>query len=231
MATLQPLKTKPESLTQMVYHTIREAIVSKQIVPGTPVSEASLARDLQVSKTPVREALLRLQSVGLIESDGGRGVRVVSPSREIIEQAYEIRGVLESGAARMAAVRATTAQKQEVLDAASASLSAAESGDASGFQHWDGIFHLTVAESVRNPRLLTLVENALSLTSVLRQRDAPAKTDATTCARQHVAIAEAIMAGDSNEAAEVAAQHARDVQNMVVNLASLRDEDSVRERS
>jgi DNA-binding GntR family transcriptional regulator len=231
MATLQPLKTKPESLTQMVYHTIREAIVSKQIVPGTPVSEASLARDLQVSKTPVREALLRLQSVGLIEPHGGRGVRVVSPSREIIEQAYEIRGVLESGAARMAAVRATTAQKQEVLDAASASLSAAESGDASGFVHWDGIFHLTVAESVRNPRLLTLVENALSLTSVLRQRDAPAKTDATTCARQHVAIAEAIIAGDSSEAAEVAAQHAHDVQNMVVNLASLRDEDSVRERS
>lgn len=219
MATLQPLETKPESLTQMVYDAIRSAIESKDIVPGTPVSEARLARDLQVSKTPVREALLRLQSVGLIEPDGSRGVRVVSPSLERISQAYEIREVLEAGAARLAAERADSDEKQEILEAARNSLLAAESGDPAGFSKWDGIFHTRIATAVKNPRLLTLEENALSLTRVLRRRDAPAKTDATKCGNQHVAIANAIIEGDASGAAGMAAQHARDVKHMVLKFA------------
>lgn len=227
MTGLQPLESKPESLTQMVYDAIRGAIVSKEIAPGTPLSEAGLAGDLRVSKTPVREALLRLRSVGLIEPDGSRGVRVVNPSLERISHAYEIRGVLEAGAARMAADRATTSQKERILDAASTSLLAAESGDPTGFAHWDTQFHLVVAEATGNSRLLTLVENALTLTAVLRQRDAPAKTDATRCGRQHVAIAEAIVVGDGNEAAERASQHALDVQQMVLRLADVGETESV----
>jgi DNA-binding GntR family transcriptional regulator len=57
---LKPLAAKPESLTQIVFDTIRDAIVSKLLSPGHRVSEVGLARQLQVSKTPVREALLRL---------------------------------------------------------------------------------------------------------------------------------------------------------------------------
>ncbi|MCI0678032.1 MAG: GntR family transcriptional regulator, partial [Actinobacteria bacterium] len=148
----------------MVYVAIREAIVSKEIAPGTPVSEARLARDLQVSKTPVREALLRLQSVGLIELDGSRGVRVVNPSRSRVAQAYEIRGVLEAGVARLAAERASDEEKEGILHAAQTSLAAAKAGDSAGFSHWDTTFHLEIAAAAKNPRLETLVENALSLT-------------------------------------------------------------------
>jgi DNA-binding GntR family transcriptional regulator len=223
VAVLQPLETKPESLTQMVYDAIREAIVSKEIPPGTPVSEARLARDLQVSKTPVREALLRLQSVGLIEPDGSRGLRVVNPSHVRIAQAYEIRGVLEAGAARLAADRASEHEKQAILHAASTSLSAAKAGDSAGFSHWDRTFHLAIATATKNARLITLVENALSLTRVLRQRDIPIKTDAATCGLQHVDIANAIIAGDALGAAEKAAQHAQSVQEMVLVLADFGD--------
>ncbi len=226
MSTLKPLSIKPESLTQMVYDVIREAIVSKDFAPGTPVSEAKLARELQVSKTPVREALLRLQSVGLIEPYGSRGVRVVSPSLERISQAYEIRGILESGAARLAAEHATEEAKLTILRSAAASLAAAESGDSAGFSKWDGIFHLDIAAATGSARLETLVENALSLTRVLRQRDVPATTDATKCGNQHVEIANAIAAGDSFVAAEKAIEHAHDVQRMVLNLADFDQSDS-----
>jgi DNA-binding GntR family transcriptional regulator len=70
---LAPLTEKPESLTQLVYQALRDAIISKRLPPGERVSEASLARQLRVSKTPVREALLRLHAIGLVEADGGRG--------------------------------------------------------------------------------------------------------------------------------------------------------------
>ncbi|HEY1347140.1 MAG TPA: GntR family transcriptional regulator, partial [Streptosporangiaceae bacterium] len=76
---LAPLTDKPESLTQIVYQTLRDAIISKRLLPGERVSEASLARQLRVSKTPVREALLRLQAIGLVEADGARGGRIVRP--------------------------------------------------------------------------------------------------------------------------------------------------------
>ncbi len=69
MNTLGPVDFKPESLADVVYSAIREAIVSKQLLPGERVTEAGLATRLHVSKTPVREAMLRLQEVGLIEAD------------------------------------------------------------------------------------------------------------------------------------------------------------------
>lgn len=225
MATLQPLVTKPESLTQMVYDAIRLAIVSKEIAPGTPVSEAQLARDLQVSKTPVRETLLRLQTVGLVEPDGARGLRVITPSLDRIADAYDIRGMLEAGAARLAAERASAEEKEDILQKANESLSAAQSGDSTGFARLDAEFHLEIAAAAKNPRLLTLVEDALSLTRVLRQRDVPAKTDATRCGDQHVGIAQLIIAGDPAGAARHAAQHAEDVQRIVLGLADFADGD------
>ena len=113
---LAPLTEKPESLTQLVYQALRDAIISKRLPPGERVSEASLARQLRVSKTPVREALLRLHAIGLVEADGGRGGRIVRPSAELIQHTYEVRGALESLAARLAVERATPAQRSQLLE-------------------------------------------------------------------------------------------------------------------
>jgi DNA-binding FadR family transcriptional regulator len=114
------------------------------------------------------------------------------------------------------------------MDAAARSLSAAEFGDREGFASWDGIFHREIAAATKNPRLAVLVENALSLTRVLRQRDFPAKTDTTKCGTQHVAIANAILMGNPVDAAMKAAQHADDVQQMVLKLANLRGSEFVK---
>src|SRR5256886_15482523 len=104
---LAPLTEKPESLTQIVYQTLRDAIISKRLPPGERVSEASLARQLRVSKTPVREALLRLQAIGLVEAAGGRGGRIVRPSADLLRPTSEARGPPESLAPRLAAGPAT----------------------------------------------------------------------------------------------------------------------------
>jgi DNA-binding GntR family transcriptional regulator len=213
---LQPLDAKPESLTQMVYGAIRQAIISKALLPGTVVSEASLTRRLAVSKTPVREALLRLQAVGLVEPDGMRGLRIVRPSEDVIRQAYEVRVVLESGLCRRAAERATAAQREEMAKAAAGSLASAEKADIDGFRGWDRRFHRAIAEAAANPRLAQLADDALTLAGVLRERDVPGVQDAIRCARQHLAIAEAIRDGDGHAAEDGARQHAEDVGAMVL---------------
>src|SRR5213592_4799191 len=154
-----PLTEKPESLTQIVYQTLRDAIISKRLPPGERVSEASLARQLRVSKTPVREALLRLQAIGLVEADGARGGRIVRPSADLIRHIYEVRGALESLAARLAAERATPAQRSELIEFAATSLGAAQGQDTDGFRQHDGAFHDLLAAAA-NPYLARLIDNA-----------------------------------------------------------------------
>src|SRR6478736_1917904 len=74
---LAPLTEKPESLTQIVYQTLRDAIISKRLPPGERVSEASLARQLRVSKTPVREARLP----GITRRPARRGAGYPGPAQ------------------------------------------------------------------------------------------------------------------------------------------------------
>ena len=213
---LAPLTEKPESLTQLVYQALRDAIISKRLPPGERVSEASLARQLRVSKTPVREALLRLHAIGLVEADGGRGGRIVRPSAELIQHTYEVRGALESLVARLAVERATPAQRSQLLELAAASLAAAQNQDLDGFRRHDEAFHDVLAAASANSYLARLIDNAYTLTAAARQRDVPRAGDSTDCATGHIRIAEAIAGGDAAAATAEAAAHVEMVGRLVL---------------
>lgn len=208
---LQSLDERPTSISEMVYDAIRQAIIDKTLPPGSSVSEVDLARDLNVSKTPVREALLRLRELHVVESDGNRGLRVVHPSRAAITEAYEARWGLESATASLAAARASDAQRALVREAADESVVCAEAYRREEFGRRDRVFHHRIAEAAASPRLAELANNALLVTGVLRARDAPMSGDSVTCAREHVDIAEAIQQGEEKSAADLAAAHVQHV--------------------
>ena len=212
--------TRP--LLQLVYEEIRSALVDKRLAPASLVSEAALSAQLGVSKTPVREALLRLQVQGLIVADGRRGARIVSPSLDLIESAHEARTILEAAAARLCASRASAHERQLIVDSARRSQDCASDNDRAGFRHWDGVFHRSLAEGAGNPYLFELIENALALTSVLRHRDVPNTGDSVRCSAHHVAIAAAVTAGDGEAAAREVASHIADVKDLVKHAYSQR---------
>jgi len=213
---LEPLDIKPPSLTQVAYEAVRRAIVSKALAPGTIVSESSLAARLAVSKTPVREALVRLQMVGLVEADGSRGLRIVLPSEVSIREAYEVRAVLEAGLCRQAAERADELAVEEITMAARRSLDSADREDLAGFKQWDRRFHQAIADAAGNPRLAALTDDARALAGVLRERDVPEVQDAIRCAHQHLAIAEAVADHRGTEAYAASERHVEDVKEMVL---------------
>jgi DNA-binding GntR family transcriptional regulator len=186
---LQPLGSKPESLTDMVFEAIRDAIVNKALPPGSQVSEANLAAQLSVSKT-----------AGLVEPDG-RSLRVILPSPDTIRDAYELRSGLEQAAARHAAERATETERARIVDGAESSLAAARAGRSAEFHSRDNDFHGAIAEATHNPLLARAVQDVLLLTSALRARDVPATGDSVECGREHVGIAEALRDGDGATAA------------------------------
>jgi GntR family transcriptional regulator, rspAB operon transcriptional repressor len=213
----------PERLADVVYDAIRQSITDKTLAPGARVTEGGIAEQLGVSKTPVREALLRLRRIGVIEPDGVRGGRVVRPSRSAIREAYEVREALEVFAVRSVAERVSGRDLDRISDAASLSLKGAARGDHTGFREWDFAFHRAIAEAAANPRLKELIEDVFTLIGTLRQRDLPDSRWPVECARSHVRIADAIARRDVSEAETAAREHIRQVEAWVLAEPRLAD--------
>ncbi len=213
------LDERPRSLSDIVFETVHQAIVDRVLAPGEAVTEPGLAERLNVSKTPVREALLRLRQVGLIETDGARGLRVVRLSGDGVRQTYEIREALESFTASRAAEVASPEERERILVAARASHDAAVAGDIDGFRASDRELHREIAAIARNPRVSQLIEDAGALIGTLLHRDIPTGQGLQGCGEAHVRIANAIAAGDGAAAQREMVEHIRQV--MALRLAAL----------
>jgi GntR family transcriptional regulator, rspAB operon transcriptional repressor len=207
--------TRPASLTEVVYDAIRSAIITQSLAPGSRVSEAMLAERFRVSKTPVREALLRLAHSGLIIADGRRGGRVPEQSAERLQAAFEFREAVEAQAARVAAAKG--AHDEAMAVAARDCLDAARESDMEGFRRHDRAFHLAVAEAAGNPYLRTSVEDAYDLVWTLRLRESPASGDVVYTAGEHDRVLAAIHAGDDESARALMSEHIRNVQRFVLD--------------
>lgn len=210
------LGQRPDSLTLAVYEAIKQAIVDGRLPADTRVTEAGLAKQLMVSKTPVREALLRLKEIGLIEADGPKVGRIVRPSFNRLRDAYEVREALEAISARAAAERGDRTLLDAVRQKAGATLQAAEAGDRERYRRADEAFHHLIARAGGNERLGRMIDDANVLVGALRQRDAPEPDASLGCAQRHVAIADALLAADPDEAFRLMALHVREVRDMVL---------------
>lgn len=198
--SLQPIGAKPEPLVEIVFGIIHDAIVRKDLKPGSRVSEARLAAQLHVSKTPVREALLRLEAIGLVIPDGNRGTRVIWPSAETIQHAFEVRALLEGRSASRAASHGGLSAHRELHQIAMESLRRAEVGDGEGFRRMDRELHAAIAEAGGNDMLKRLVDNAYTLTWALRRRETPSIGYQVGCAQEHLRIVAAIADHDPSTA-------------------------------
>jgi DNA-binding GntR family transcriptional regulator len=203
---LAAVAERPDSLTGIVFDLIRDAIINKSIPPGSILSEAQLAKQLNVSKTPVRESLIRLQHIGLLESDGRR-LRVITPSFKALQNAYEMRSCLEPAGARYAATRATRDEIAAISQAAEETLRCAEEHDHAGYSAASRSFHRAVVAASGNDLLKQAVEHGLILTQTLWRRDSSKPNGRAASGRQHLEIAHAIATGDEEKAAAVMREH------------------------
>jgi DNA-binding GntR family transcriptional regulator len=153
---LQPVE-RVASLGDRVYDLLREHLRSGQVTWGEPLREADLAARLGVSRTPVREALARLASEGLIEAHG-RSFTVPALTSEDLDDIFNLRVLLETEAVRQAAKRADNADGiAQVKRALEACQSAHERGDAEGFIASNIRFRSAWLNMARSPRLVKTV--------------------------------------------------------------------------
>lgn len=121
------------SLTEKAYQAITEAIARHDLKPGEPLTQDRLARWLSISRTPVREALRRLEQDGVIQSVAGRGLIVSELTARDVADMLELLQLLEERAAALAAQRRTPEQAQQVLAISEELLAAAQKHD---FESW-----------------------------------------------------------------------------------------------
>ncbi|MCC6377910.1 MAG: GntR family transcriptional regulator [Burkholderiales bacterium] len=149
---------RPAGLGDRVYRRLRESLGSHAIVPGQRLQEAALAVQLGVSRTPVREALARLESEGLIAADG-RSFTVPVLTDTDVDEIYELRELLEPAALAQVAAEGVAPGALSRLGAALASAEAAEEGaDAEAFIEANARFHAGWHDLVANRRLLRALD-------------------------------------------------------------------------
>ncbi|MEV6904605.1 GntR family transcriptional regulator [Amycolatopsis sp. NPDC051372] len=218
---LDPLDVQRDSITDRVFDEIRQAIVDRRLLPGQRLSEAKLASMLGVSKTPVRETLIRLEHVGLVEPGPGSGLRVVQPSIKVVQDAYEVRRGLESLAAGLAAERASDDVCSKIRKAADEGLACTIASDESGRRGADRILHTLIATGSGNIKLAADIENYYVLTWALRQRDVPEMSESARCGEQHQRVAAAISDGDAPAAQNAMAEHLDTLRERVLAMLEI----------
>jgi DNA-binding GntR family transcriptional regulator len=196
--SLPPLKRS--TLGDDVYQSLRAAVLEHTLSPGDRMNIDALARDLDVSPTPVREALARLESEGLVRKRPLAGY-TVSPllSRSEFADMFDMRLLLECAAARWAAERATPGQRAELVSEAARTIPAGDDQSwHSAFTTLDAHLHGLVAEAAASPLLVDSITR-LHAHLHLHRRYFPYEQTAVTTS-EHQRIAAAIDRNDPDEA-------------------------------
>lgn len=220
-ATASVEAAEGESLADRVYRYVWDEINQGGLIPGTRLVEQELATRLEVSRTPVREALRRLEGDGLLESRSPRGFVVANPEREALT-AYLIRQQLESLAARMAAERVTVAQLAELDSLAEQMEKLAPSwpGCVDEMAEIHAEFHATInrfADSAQLLRFLSQVSPHRVIRRVMRSYD----TDSLARSlRSHREILKALWARDGELAQRLVHEHLEHSKPVIVQLDS-----------
>lgn len=195
------------SLSEEVYRRLKQAIMDGDLTPGNRLIETAIAANMQVSRTPVREALQRLVADGLVSPDGSRGLIVARLSVENVQHAYTLREALEGLAARLAAQH----KRPDLLRKLNQSLRTMEHGvdDPSEFDKAHSAFHDTIAEMTENPYLIQALSNLQGFRTRMVSLDWVAKQRVKTSIPEHRRIFEAIELRDSDAAEQLARRHVR----------------------
>jgi DNA-binding GntR family transcriptional regulator len=194
-------------LTDQVVTAIRDAVHAGELQPGQLYSAYQIADLLEVSRAPVREALMKLSEAGMVRMERNRGFRLVVPEPHEIAEIFHLRLLLEVPAARIAAERSSASTLKVLERDLDRMRRAASKHDEETFMSHDRDFHETVLHDTGNARLFRVVTSLRDATRTLGASTVDRSRSLNDIADEHTPILEAIRAGDADAAARAMAGH------------------------
>lgn len=197
----------------LAYTTLRSGILAGRYPPGERLGEIEVAAEIGMSRTPVREALRRLDSEGLVEVLPNRGARVRTWTVDDLEQTYELRAVLEGLGARRAATRITADQLAELdrlageMVRCDPSLGHRPAGDFDDLAALNGRFHAVIVTASGSSRLAATLAGLVQLPLVMKTYRRYTPSALARSHAHHRELVDALTAGDGVWAESVMRSH------------------------
>jgi len=189
---------------EFVKDTLRHAILSGQIPRGTVLAQTTLAQQLRVSTTPVREALRDLAAEGLVKLNAHRSAIVQPGSLDEMDEVYSLRILLEPYAARHACDQITAEQLAEARDVHSRMLT---TQDEDEWVALNSVFHQILMDSAGSPRLSAILKGLRDSALVYVGMRVRGPAMITAANKEHEAILDAFARRDKDDAAEAILKH------------------------
>lgn len=204
------------SAADKAYELLKQRVVGGDFAPAAQLKEEHLARELDISRTPIRAALKRLVDDGLAIAEPGRGVRVAEWTEFDIEETYDLRGLLEGQASALAA-RKGGAELANRLDALNDEMDLAirKGGSvlAERLQDINSRFHHAILDAAGSPRLRGMLAGVIDMPIVTRSHFISTLQDKLQSLQHHRDLAAAVRAGDPELARQVMQLHLRIAQH------------------
>ena len=198
---------RPRSLTELVTENLRHRIVAGGFELGSQLSEARIAKELEVSRTPVREAINRLEMEGLLVVEPQRGSFVFNLVPEELAKLCDARVCLETAALRHAIEESPEALHNSLAACVAQMTTAREAGDDAGYLAQDTVFHQCFFDAADN-RFLNDAYQAIALKmAALRNRLGRHPAHMTKSYLEHQQIVDAVAARDVEVALDILAKH------------------------
>ena len=205
-------------LREVVFNSIRGAIISGVLKPGERLMEVQLAEKMGVSRTPIREAIRKLELEGLVVMIARKGAYVADLSIKNITDVLEVRAVLEGLASGLAALRMTEEEIKDLELTARHFEQAMNSNDVEGVIQTDIEFHEKIFKATRNEKLLQLTNSLMEQVQRFRVMYLNKAIKSTNLIKEHYKIVEAISRRNREMAENIAKIHIQNAEKDMMRL-------------
>ncbi|NGM86283.1 GntR family transcriptional regulator [Parapusillimonas sp. SGNA-6] len=193
--------------SDLIRHSIEASIRTGKLAPGTLIDEQELAREFNVSRTPVREALLHLQAQGIVESMSRNGMSVTRLTIQELLAIWELMAEMEAAAARLACDRMTDEELARLDKLHRESADIVAGNDAAAWSEVNYAFHMALYDGCRNPFLKEeLIKLRLRTAGYLKQAYRSIGR-AQASYEQHGELLQALLARDAEQASKMMSRH------------------------
>lgn len=213
-------------LRDVVFHTLREAILKGELKPGERLMELQLAAKLGVSRTPIREAIRMLEQEGLAVTVPRKGAEVARMTEKDMEDVLVVRAALDGLAVELACDNITAEQLGQLQNAERRFGSCIKNGDLKKIAEADVEFHEVIYRATGNTRLVTMLSNLREQMYRYRVEYLKDSDNYPELLREHQAIVEGISKRDKKHVAEVMRSHVYNQAEAIKNMIREQEADA-----
>lgn len=208
-------------LRDVVFNTLRKAILTGELKPGERLMEIHLANRLGVSRTPIREAIRKLELEGLVIMIPRRGAEVAQITEKSLKDVLEVRRALDALCVELACERITEEGKVKLREACSEFEKATKTGDVTAIAEADVALHDIIVEATGNARLIQLINNLSEQMYRYRFEYIKDESRHEKLVEEHRMIYESIIEKDKEKAAKAAKLHIDNQEKSIIQQIRL----------